>query len=404
VQSNETPAYLELLDRWSESLSGRRLFQPDAFADIDTVTGATVSSKAVLSALQRSGQKFATQVLGLSSRLSLEAETQWSRYLPDVRGIYLIVAFAIALIVIYRGGFWLRLAVLLLNLLVGGIILNSQYATEQIATVLSLHTPSLSLSGAFLLVVGIPLLVIIFGNIYCGYICPFGVAQELLGYVLPERFKDRLSTEKMQKARVFKYAILFVLVIVFFVSRNRTTLVADPLISIFNLRFTRYDFQSSVLLIAAVALVGSIFYTRFWCRYLCPVGAFLSLLSNIVILKRFLPARRFDRCEFGLTPKDQTDCLYCDRCRYPAPIRREPVLNWCGTRHFIVVVVVMAIFVSAISVRRFLQVIPTGFEQVGVYVPTGGGQPRNVDMQRIRTMIRQKKLSDKEAEFYRKVE
>jgi hypothetical protein len=59
----------------------------------------------------------------------------------------------------------------------------------------------------------------------------------------------------------------------------------------------------------------------------------------------------------------------------------------------------MAIFVSAISVRRFLQVIPTGFEQAAV-----GGQPRNVDMQRIRTMIRQKKLSDKEAEFYRKVE
>ena len=406
VQSNETPAYLELLDRWSENLSGRKLFQPDAFADIDMVTGATVSSKAVLSALQRSGQRFATQVLGLSGRPSAEAETQWSRYLPDVRGIYLIVAFAIALIVIYRGGFWLRLAVLLLNLLVGGIILNAQYSTEQIATVLSLHAPSLSLSGAFLLVVGIPLLVIIFGNIYCGYICPFGVAQELLGYVLPERFKDRLSTEKMQKARVFKYVILFVLVIAFFVSRNRTTLVADPLISIFNLRFTFYDFQSSVLLIAAAALVGSIFYTRFWCRYLCPVGAFLSLLNNIAILKHFLPAKRFGRCEFGLTPRDQTDCLYCDRCRYPAPIRREPVLNWCGTRYFIVVVVVMAIFVSAISVRRFLQVIPTGFEprRVGVYVPTGGGRPRNVDMQRIRTMIRQKKLSDKEAEFYRKVE
>jgi len=412
VQSNETPAYLELLDRWSESLSGRRLFQPDAFADVDTVTGATVSSEAVLSALQRSGQKFATQVLGLSGRLSLEAETQWSRYLPDVRGIYLIVAFAIALIVIYRGGFRLRLAVLLLNLLVGGIILNAQYSTEQIATVLSLHAPSLSLSGAFLLVVGIPLLVIIFGNIYCGYICPFGVAQELLGYVLPERFKDRLSTEKMQKARVFKYAILFVLVIAFFVSRNRTTLVADPLISIFNLRFTFYDFQSSVLLIAAVALVGSIFYTRFWCRYLCPVGAFLSLLSNIVILKRFLPAKRFDRCEFGLTPKDQTDCLYCDRCRYPRAIAQGSDVSTVRyltaplSRYFIVVVVVMAIFVSAISVRRFLQVIPTGFEprRVGVYVPTGGGQPRNVDMQRIRTMIRQKKLSDKEAEFYRKVE
>jgi len=410
VQSNETPAYLELLDRWSESLSGRRLFQPDAFADIDAVTGATVSSKAVLSALQRSGQRFATQVLGLSGRLSLEVETQWSRYLPDVRGIYLIVAFAVALIVIYRGGFWLRLAVLLLNLLVGGIILNAQYSTEQIATVLSLHAPSLSLSGAFLLIVGIPFLVIIFGNIYCGYICPFGVAQELLGSVLPERFKDRLSTEKMQKARVFKYAILFVLVIVFFVSRNRTTLVADPLISIFNLRFTLYVFQSSVLLIAAVALVGSIFYTRFWCRYLCPVGAFLSLLNNIAILKRYLPAKRFGRCEFGLTPKDQTDCLYCDRCRYSyTTVRRSEVstvrhLTAPLSRYFIVVVVVMAIFVSAISVRRFLQVIPAGFEQAAVYVPSGAGRPRNVDMQRIRTMIRQKRLSEREAEFYRKIE
>lgn len=410
VQSSETPAYLELLDRWSRSLNGRGLFQPDAFADVDTVTGATISSEAVLSALQRSGQRFAAQVLGLSGRPSLEAETHRSRYLPDARGIYLLVAFAVALIVIYRGGFWLRLAVLMLNLLVGGIILNAQYSTEQIATVLSLHAPFLSLSGAFLLVVGIPLLVIIFGNIYCGYICPFGAIQELLGYVLPERFKDRLSTERMQKARAFKYVILFVLVIVFFVSRNRTTLVADPLISIFNLRFTLHDFQSSVLLIAAIALVGSIFYTRFWCRYLCPVGAFLSLLNNIAILKHFLPAKRFGRCEFGLTPKDQTDCLYCDRCRYSyATVRRSEVstvrhLTAPLSRYFIVVVVVMAIFVSAISVRRFLQIIPAGFEQAAVYVPSGAGQPRNVDMQRIRNMIRQKKLSDKEAEFYRKIE
>jgi predicted membrane-bound spermidine synthase/polyferredoxin/Na+-translocating ferredoxin:NAD+ oxidoreductase RnfG subunit len=409
VQSNETPAYLELLDRWSESLSGRRLFQSDAFADVDTVTGATVSSEAVLSALQKSGQRFAAQVLGLSGRPSLEAGTRWSRYLPDTRGIYLIVAFAVALIVIYRGGFWTRLAVLLLNLLVGGIILNAQYSTEQIATALSLYIPSISLSGMFLLIVGIPFLVIIFGNIYCGYICPFGAVQELLGYVLPERFKGRLSAERMQGARFVKYVILFVLVIVFFASRNRTTLAADPLISIFNLRFTLGDFQTSVLLIAAIALVGSIFYTRFWCRYLCPVGAFLSLLNNIAILNRFLPAKRFGRCEFGLTPKDQTDCLYCDRCRYSYTTVRPEVstvrhLTAPLSRYFIVVVVVMAIFVSAISIRRFLQVIPAGFEQAAVYVPSGAGQPRNVDMQRIRNMIRQKKLSDKEAEFYRKIE
>ncbi len=407
VQSAETPAYLELLDRWCKNLTGHRLFQPDAFADVDTTTGATISAKAILSALQSSGQRFASQVLGLSGS-SLEAKTQWARFLPDERGIYLLIAFALALVVIFRGGFWLRLTVLLLNLLVGGIILNAQYSTDQIATALSLQVPSLNLSGTFLLVVGVPLLVIIFGNVYCGYICPFGAAQELLGYVLPERFKAPLSIEGMQKARVFKYVILFVLVIVFFVSRNRTTLVADPLISVFGLRFTLRDFQSSVLLIVAIALLGSIFYTRFWCRYLCPVGAFLSLLNNIALLSRFLPAKRFGRCEFGLTPKDQTDCLYCDRCRHRAKnLSPESFVLGLGSyvsRYLVVAVLVVAVFVSAISVRRFLQVIPSGFEQTAVYVPSSIGQPRDVDMQRIRTMIQQKKLSDKEAEFYKKIE
>jgi len=143
---------------------------------------------------------------------------------------------------------------------------------------------------------------------------------------------------------------------------------------------------------------------------LCPAGAFLSLLNNIAILNRFLPAKRFGRCEFGLTPRDQADCLYCDRCRYSyATVRDSDAstvrhLTVPPSRYFVIVVVIAAVFVSTISVKRFLQVIPAGFEQAAVYAPAGTGQPRDVDMQRIRTMIRQKKLSDKEAEFYKKIE
>ncbi len=302
---------------------------------------------------------------------------------------------------------------LVLNLVVGGIVLNAQYSSEQIATILSLHTPSAGLTGAFLLVIGIPLLIIFFGNIYCGYICPFGAAQELLSYIVPERFKQPVATERMRKASFFKYMVLFVLIIVFFVSRNRTTLAADPLIEIFNFQFSIYDFQlanvnwqSSILLIVTIALTGSVFYARFWCRYLCPVGAFLSLLSNVAILKRYLPAKRFGKCEFGLSAKDRIDCLCCDRCRYerrksagvPMPYTLMKLLS----RYFVVVVLAVVILVSTVSVSRFLQVIPAGREY-----PTAlatGGQPRDVDLQRIRTMIRQKKLSDQEAEFYKKVE
>ena len=37
IRSNETPAYLELLSEWQKSLNKRQLFQPEPFADIDTV-------------------------------------------------------------------------------------------------------------------------------------------------------------------------------------------------------------------------------------------------------------------------------------------------------------------------------------------------------------------------------
>ena len=414
IWSNETPAYLELLSQWRGLLTEHQLFQPEPFVGIHAVTGATVSSKAVLSALERSGYMFASQILGQAPQSgAIEEKVRRAGYLPDIAGIYLISAFVLTFIVIYRGGFWSRLATLCFNLVVGGIVLNAQYSSEQIATVLSLHGPAIGLSGAFLLVVGMPLLIIIFGNIYCGYICPFGAAQELLGYVVPGRFKPaagEIRAESIRKARFVKYVVLFVLIMVFFVSRNRTTLAADPLIAVFSGSPALYTVSAG--LIVAVALIGSIFYTRFWCRYLCPVGALLSLLNNVIVLKRFLPAKRFGRCEFGLTAKDLLDCIYCDRCRYQpkAAVKKEERLPHphyapanLRSRYFVVGVLLVAIFVSTVSISRFLQVIPAGLSQP-VVSASAAGQPRDVDLQRIRTMIRQKRLSDQEAEFYKKVE
>jgi spermidine synthase len=438
IRSNETPSYLELLDKWCGLLAGRGLFGPKPFADVDAVTGATISSKAVLSALQTSGQRFAVQILGQSLQPQMQ-QARWTNYLPDTRGLYLIGAFVLALIVTYRGGFWTRLGVLIFNLVVGGIILNAQYSTEQIVTLLSAQTPALSLAGAFLLVIGVPIFAIIFGNMYCGYVCPFGAAQELLGFILPARFRQPISIDKMQKARFVKYVILFVFVIIFFFSRNRATLGTDPLISIFNFRFTISDFQSaigswqtSMWLVVAVALFGAVLYPRFWCRYLCPVGAFLSLFNNVVILKRYVPAKWFGRCGFGLTAKDRMDCIYCDKCRYEAkailkqealegaayrPVR--PLSRLVGAepsarrgegrcrsraaRYFVICVLAAAILVSVISINKFFEVAPIGIDY-STTVVSSAGQPRDVDLQRVRTLIEQKRLSDREAEFYKKVD
>ncbi|MHC4146969.1 MAG: 4Fe-4S binding protein, partial [Planctomycetota bacterium] len=411
IRSNETPAYLALLGRWSKLLRGHRLFEPGPFADVHAVTGATVTCQAILSALQTSAHRFARQQLGRSVEASDRQQPKRLAYGLGMDSIYLLSVFALTLIVIYRGDFWTRFAVLALNVVAGGIVLNLQYSTEQMVTILSLHTPAAALSAAFLLVIGVPLLVLVFGNIYCGYICPFGALQELLGYIVPKKFKQPMPRPTMQKARFVKYVVLLLLIVVFFFSRNRTTLAADPLISIFNLRFSIYHFRLALLLITALALLGSIFYTRFWCRYLCPAGAFLSLFNNVAPLKRYLPAKKFSRCEFGLTAKDNMDCIYCDKCRYEAktiPIE-QPVSTQARmtakllSRSLPVAALLFAAAVSVTTVDRFLEVIPAGLEHPTA-AAASGGQPRDVDMQRIRTMIEQRKLSEKEAEYYKKVE
>jgi len=407
TRSNETPAYLEMLSYWQSTLNNRRLFTAGPFADVHAVTGATVSSKAILSALEISGCRFAEQVLEQSPQAD-KTKVPWAGYLPDSGGLYLITALVLTLIVVYRGGFWTRIAVLVFNLVAGGLVLNTQYSTEQIAGILSLHSPAAGFTGAFALLIGIPVVVMVFGNIYCGYMCPFGAAQELVGFIIPERFKYPLSAEKTKKAGFVKYVILFVLIIVFFVSTNRTTLAADPLIEIFNFRFSGYGL--SMMLIVGAALAASLFYARFWCRYLCPAGAFLSLINNIAVFRRYQPAKKFGNCEFGITHKDKMQCIYCDRCRYQPKTTVEKTQPQAGgfapakllNRCFLTVVLAVGIFVSTLSVNRFWQVMHTGFEQAAVLDPAA--QMRDVDMERIDTMIRQKKLSDKEALFYKKVD
>jgi len=418
IRCNETPSYLELLSKWRESLKGRPLFGPDPLAEVDTVSGATVSSRAILTALRTSARNFAREVLMIPPEGTGRPAVARGAFAPDLQAVYLLAASILVLVVVYRGGFWSRLATLTASFVLGGIVLNAQYSSEQIATLLSLDTPAAKISGAFGLAVGVPVLVALFGNIYCGYICPFGAAQELLSYLLPARLTRPLARQNMQAARFIKYVVLAVLVLAFFLSRDKGTLSADPLITVFNLRMwlslihqpTLY-LVSPTLLILAAAAVGSVLYVRFWCRYLCPVGAFLALLNKVAILKRYLPAKKFGRCEFGLTPADQLDCIQCDRCRYPArpatmPARlagRDQAQTGLPSRCLVFAVLAVAVFVSGLSAKRFLEAIPST-QDYAALVSVSGGKPRDVDIKRLRALIDQKKLSDREAEFYKKVE
>jgi len=195
-------------------------------------------------------------------------------------------------------------------------------------------------------------------------------------------------------------------VFVFFCSTDKRTLACDPLITIFSLKP-----ETLILIIAITGLAASVFCTRFWCRYLCPVGAFLSLLNAVAIAKRFLPAKKYNNCELGVTDHKQLDCIYCDKCRYEQALpesekvtskttfRKNTIKNLVTAS-----VLVIGVILSVSSIQRFLKVLPQGGYSAPQSAVSTAGQPRDVDLEHIKELIRQNRLSDKEAEYYKKID
>ncbi len=72
-------------------------------------------------------------------------------------------------------------------------------------------------------------------------------------------------------------------------------------------------------------------------------------------------------------------------------------------RYLLPVVVVIALFVAGVAFQEFSDSLPASSAAPAVSAQSAG-EPRDVDIEKIRRMIRQGKLSDKEAQFYKKSE
>ncbi len=119
--------------------------------------------------------------------------------------------------------------------------------------------------------------IVLFGKLFCGYICPLGSVVELLG-----KAGDKLGIRRTLKGvadkimRLLKYVLLF---ITFFFTVKSSELFCKKFDPYYALA-TGFDTDVVVLwALAAIILLflGSVFIRMFWCRYLCPLGA----LSNI---------------------------------------------------------------------------------------------------------------------------
>ncbi len=164
--------------------------------------------------------------------------------------------------------------------------------------------------------------------VYCGWLCPFGAIQELIN-VVARHFKIpqfELPFAVHERLWAIKYLILLGL---FGLSMDSLAMAEqfaeiEPFKTTFLLKFDR---EWPFIAWALILLISNLFTRKVFCRYLCPLGAALSVTNNIRLfnwLKRRpecgQPCKTCAKeCEIQAIHPDGTinmrECHYCLDCQ-----------------------------------------------------------------------------------------
>ena len=416
VQNYETPSYVSRSRRWMASLKNKPLAVADPLPQVDGVSGATYTSYAVLQTLREAGPVIAEKILHqeMTQRAASRASrTTWRDYL------------FLVLLLLPLGLRWLpsralrlaRWAWLALLVGVAGYVLNAQFSTHEISALARGQWPALALTLPFLRIIGVPVLVALIGNYYCGWLCPFGAAQELAGLFWPRRWRLNPRKQVWRWTRWLKVALLAAVLIAVVGGVHEKIIRADVLMTFYS-GFA----ERPVFLFACAVLVFSVCTGRFWCRNLCPTGAFLGWLGSWRPLYRVTPFIKPANCCYGVRRYDDLDCLQCDNCRAAgAAAMEEPATPRITAREMVYVAVV--IFAATLLVRFALATpgeVSKDWKPGAPEVPSIGKTndsafqslekplPRPLPRtepaavtEKIREQIQKKNLSEHEAKYYK---
>lgn len=178
-------------------------------------------------------------------------------------------------------------------------------------------------------------LTLIFGRVYCSFLCPLGISQDFI-YFLRTRGakKKRFQQEYSKSMNALRYGILgfFILATIAGTVMSIGSLVylIEPY-SIFGRMMSSLLGRSLVVgLTSLVTLAIIVFlvwkYGRTWCNTICPVGSLLGLISRFSILKLSINRSKCINC--GLCGKacrascidtknhriDPSRCIDCYDC------------------------------------------------------------------------------------------
>ncbi|WP_142413874.1 4Fe-4S binding protein [Hathewaya massiliensis] len=172
--------------------------------------------------------------------------------------------------------------------------------------------------SSLIILICVIVLTILLGRVFCGYICPLGTIQTLINK-LARRFKIKQIKVNEKMDKILRYAKYVVLVIVLFTTYKAGELILrplDPWATFMHLGAGSEIFSEFLIgfIILMLIFISSLFIERAWCRYFCPLGAFLAIISPLRVFK---------------VKRNSSTCVNCKKCTKSCPMGIE--VNNCDT-------------------------------------------------------------------------
>lgn len=304
--------------------------------DIKAITGATITANAINEIIYQTTQNVSKYIF----QKQIIPTTSYSRKKEFLKTLLLLIIYIItSVLFLLNVPQTIRVAVLVLNIVFLGIIYSGGLSFSHILNIKNFFVNPLLNMFIITLIILTLITTILFGRLYCGWLCPFGAVTEALFQMkrfFEKRYRKTLGKEidiefledkklikQLRKFEKYFRYIKYALAITIFLSP--TLIILEPFQYMFN--FTKLSLIKVLYLITII--VFCVLFIRLWCRYFCPLGALLALISKFSIFKLNLNKQSCLDCEIcqnicptnAIVEKNKkrtiifSECILCNKCR-----------------------------------------------------------------------------------------